>query len=79
MMPIKSHYICSQDEGYVGDIKEYYPTIKDSWHLPPGGILPKSKSDSLNKRKWDVTFVAGKRACLKSHNCLTAALCNACQ
>ncbi len=58
MMPIKSHYICSQDEGYVGYIKEYYPTIKDSWHLPPGGILPKSKSDSLNKRKWDVTFVA---------------------
>lgn len=58
MMPIKNHYICSQDEGYVQYIKEYYPSIKDAWHLPPGGILPKNKSSNLNKRKWDVTFVA---------------------
>ncbi len=58
MMPIKNHYICSQDEGYVEYIKKYYPSIKDAWHLPPGGILPKNKSSNLNKRKWDVTFVA---------------------
>lgn len=58
MMPIKNHYICSQDEGYVEYIKGYYPSIKDAWHLPPGGILPKNKSSNLNKRKWDVTFVA---------------------
>ena len=58
MMPIKSHYICSQDEGYVKYINEYYSSINAAWHLPPGGILPKKESCSLNKRKWDVTFVA---------------------
>lgn len=58
MMPIKNHYICSQDEGYVQYIKEYYPSIKDAWHLPPGGMLPKKENSNLNKRKWDVTFVA---------------------
>lgn len=58
MMPIKNHYICSQDEGYVQYIRDYYPSIKDAWHLPPGGILPKNNSINLNKRKWDVTFVA---------------------
>lgn len=59
MIPIKNHYICSQDEEYVKYIKEYYPNVKDAWHLPPGGILPKKINyNHFNERRWDLTFVA---------------------
>lgn len=58
LMPIKNHYICSQDEGYAEYIKEYYQNINDAWHLPPGGMLPKKERNNLKERKWDITFIA---------------------
>lgn len=49
-------YVLTHDENYKKFVEKYYPEVRETYILPPGGIQQKRKIDWVN-RKYEVSFI----------------------